>query len=261
MPTQCDNPWRIDVRNCETRLTAGFLFALAMSATPALAQDPAAPGAQGAAGGPFTRDFMLEACDFSSQGANPYFSLEPGYRLVLEGRDEGQDVVLAITVTDRTRRINDVETRVVVERESKDGELFEVAKNYFAICKQTNSVVYFGEDVDFYENGKIVSHEGSWRADIGDAKPGLIMPGTILLGARYFQELAPRIALDRAEVLSLEATIKTPFASFEHVLRTEETTLLEPGLKEFKFYAPGVGLIKDGPLLLVQAGFTAGDVE
>ena len=40
------------------------------------------------------------------------------------------------------------------------------------------------------EDGRIVSHEGAWRAGVDGAQPGLIMPGTFLLGSRYFQEIA-----------------------------------------------------------------------
>src|SRR5437762_8506857 len=42
----------------------------------------------------------------------------------------------------------------------------------FALCKRTNSVYYFGEDVDIYKNGKIVGHEGSWLSGEKGAKFG-----------------------------------------------------------------------------------------
>ena len=235
-----------------TCATLRLVLALAV-ASPALAQVPAENAVPERK--PFTRDFMLENCDFASRGANPFFILEPGYRLILEGTEDGEQIGLVITVLDRTRQIGDVETRVVVERETVDGELVEVSRNYFAICRQTNSVVYFGEDVDIYEDGQIVSHEGAWRAGIDGAKPGLIMPGTLLLGARYFQEIAPGTALDRAEILSLDAVVKTPIGTFKNCLKTEETTPLEPGDREFKLYAPGVGLLQDGSAQLVQALF------
>jgi hypothetical protein len=44
----------------------------------------------------------------------------------------------------------------------------------------------------------------------------------------------------------------TPAGTFKQVLRTEETTPLEPGEKEYKLYAPGVGLIQDNTLKLVR---------
>lgn len=201
----------------------------------------------------YTRSFMLERCrGFSSTGRNPFFRLEPGYQLVLAGEEEGVAKRLVVTVLNRTRMVDGVETRVVEERETEDGELVEVSRNYFAICNRTNSVIYFGEKVDIYEDGVIVGHEGEWLAGEDGARPGIIMPGTVLLGARYFQEVAPGVALDRAEIVSLTATVQTPAGRFTRCLRTRETTPLEPGEVEFKSYAPGIGLIQDGVLRLVR---------
>ena len=200
----------------------------------------------------FTQQFFTERCNFSSTGRNPYFILEPGYELVLEGDDEGEEVRVVITVLDETKVVNGVETRVVRERETIDGELVEISRNYFAICRPSNSVFYFGEDVNIYENDVIVSHEGAWLAGVNEAREGMIMPGTVLIGARYFQEIAPEIALDRAEVVKLDATVETPFRTFTNALFTRETTPLEPGSTSLKYYAPGIGLIKDGAVELVR---------
>jgi hypothetical protein len=200
----------------------------------------------------FTDTFGIESCQFTSVGRNPFFILEPGHQLVLEGVDDGDEVRLVITVLDETKAIQGVETRVVEERESENGELVEVSRNYFAICTGTNSVFYFGEDVDIYRNGRIVSHAGAWQAGVNGARPGIIMPGTILLGARYFQEIAPQLAMDRAEIESLTRVLRTPAGEFTNVLETEETTPLEPDAEESKFYMAGIGLIKDGSLELVR---------
>jgi hypothetical protein len=72
--------------------------------------------------------------------------------------------------------------------------------------------------------------------------------------AKYHQEIAPGVALDRAEVVSLTETIRTPAGEFKNCLKTEETTPLEPGVREFKYYARGVGLVQDGALKLVRYG-------
>ena len=145
---------------------------------------------------------------------------------------------LVITVLDETIEINGVQTRVVRERETANGELVEGSRNYFAICKPTNSVFYFGEDVNIYEDGQIVSHEGAWRAGENDAQAGIIMPGTLLIGARYFQEIAPDVAMDRAEILKVDAEISTPFDDFTGCLQTRETTPLEPSASEIKLMLP-----------------------
>ncbi len=205
----------------------------------------------------FTTDFRLEDCTFSSVGQNPYFILEPaGYQLILEGEEEGELIHVEITVLNETEDIflediGVVTTRVVEEREWIDGELAEVSRNFFAICTETNSVFYFGEDVDIYEGGEIVSHEGAWRAGVDGAMPGLIMPGTFLLGSRYFQEIAQGVAMDRAEHIKMGQTVETPAGTFEHCVKVFETTPLEPGAKGIKIYAPGVGLIVDETLELV----------
>jgi hypothetical protein len=203
----------------------------------------------------FTEEFFLEDCSFSTTGSNRYFVLEPGYRLLLTGEDEGAEVELEITVLDKTKKVDGVTTRVVEERESEDGELVEVSRNYFAICEETNSVFYFGEEVDFYENGKIASHEGSWLAGKKGAKAGLIMPGLVLINSKYMQEVAPGVAMDRARILSIDEELRTPAGRFDGVLKTWETTPLEPGVNEFKFYAPGIGLIQDKELRLEEHGF------
>lgn len=204
----------------------------------------------------WTEVFNLEKCSLSSTGRNDYFILEPGYKLTLEGVEDKDTIRLEVTVLDQTRMIGNVETRVVEERETVNGGLIEISRNYFAICKQTNSVFYFGEETDIYEKGEVVSHAGAWRADSGNARAGLMMPGIVLLGARYYQEIAPGVAMDRAEVVSTNESMATPAGTFESCLETEETTPLEPEEKEYKYYAPGIGLIKDEELLLTKYGFT-----
>jgi hypothetical protein len=206
---------------------------------------------------PFTDDFGEESCTFATTGRNPYFILQPGYELVLEGEEDGDLVQVVITVLDETKVINGIETRVVRERETANGELVEISKNYFAICKRTNSVFYFGEDVNIYEDGEIVSHDGAWRAGVNGARAGIIMPGTILIGARYFNEIAPGVALDRAEIIRLNSTVATPFDTFTNVLFIRETTPLEPGVS-LKYYVPGIGLIKDGPAELIRINTSTG---
>jgi hypothetical protein len=159
-----------------------------------------------------------------------------------------------ITVLTETKRVDGVETRVVEERETNNGAPVEVSRNYFAISKRTNAVFYFGEDVDMYKDGKVVNHEGSWLAGVNGARFGLMMPGLPLMRARYQQEVAPPVAMDRAEIVSLTESLRTPAGSFTDVVKIEETTPLEPGTKEYKFFARGVGLLQDGSLKLTRYG-------
>lgn len=198
----------------------------------------------------WTTDFSMDKEELTHTGRNPYFILEAGYTLVLaDGKEE-----LTITVLDEIKKVDGVETRIVEERETKDGKLVEISRNYFAISKRTNSVYYFGEEVDIYKNDKIVSHEGAWLSGVNGAKFGLMMPGLPLLKAKFFQEIAPAVAMDRAEIVSMTETLKTPAGEYKNCLKIEETTPLEAGVKEYKYYAPGIGIVQDGSLKLIRYG-------
>jgi hypothetical protein len=80
------------------------------------------------------------------------------------------------------------------------------------------------------------------------------MPGVPLPGSKYYQEIAPGIAMDRAEIVSTSETLETPMGALRDLLKVEETTPLEPGVKEYKYYARGIGLVLDGSLKLVRYG-------
>ncbi len=195
----------------------------------------------------WTDSFHQENCTFSSVGRNRFFILEPGHQLTLESSEEK----VVITVLDKTKKIGDVITRIVEEREEVDGKLKEISRNFFAICKEHGDVFYFGEEVDIYKDGKIVRHSGQWRAEEKDSRAGIIMPGTVLLGARHYQEISPN-AMDRAEILRDDVTMKTPAGTFRNCLKVEETSGIDTGELYYKTYAPGVGLIQDEDLILTK---------
>jgi len=196
-------------------------------------------------------EFGISDCTLVTTGQNPFFILEPGFQLVLEGGGTR----LMITVLDETMVVDGVETRVVEEREWKNDELIEVSQNMFAMCEETQDVFYFGEFVDMYSNGELTSHSGQWFAGEEDARAGMIMPGNPIVGMRYYQEIAPGVAMDRAEILSIDTVLKTPAGEFEDCLETAEGTALNLLEREIKIYAPGIGLIQDANLLLTEYGF------
>jgi hypothetical protein len=210
-----------------------------------------AAGAAQPMGYAWQEEFNLAGCTMTTTGRSPYFVLMPGFQLVLEGGDTR----LAVTVLDETKTLDGVLTRVVEEREWKNGRLYEVSRNYFAMCEQTKDVYYFGEDVDYYENGKVVKHDGTWHAGVNGNRPGLIMPGNPKVGMRYYQEIAPLVAMDRAEVVSITETCVTPAGTFSGCLKVKETSAIEFWAKEYKYHAPGIGLIRDEDLELVRYGF------
>jgi hypothetical protein len=192
--------------------------------------------------------FSVDRKTLGVQGANPYLRLTPGYRLTYK---KGSDTD-TITVLAETRKIDGVETRVVEDREMKNGKLVEVTRDYYAVDSRTNDVYYFGEDVDAYRNGKIVNHQGSWLSGVNGARFGLMMPAAPRKGQRFYQEHAPGTGMDRTEILAVDEKVTTPAGTFDHCVHVVETSPIEQGLHDHKWYAPGVGQVRDGSMPLVE---------
>jgi hypothetical protein len=214
-------------------------LAVAASAAFLVAQTPARAD--------FRTTFPVDKARLSDSGRGAYFILEPGHRLHFQS---GADT-LVISVFDETKLVDGVTTRVVEERETAGGQLVEVSRNYFAIDRTTGDAYYFGEDVDEYTNGKVTGHRGSWLSGVGGARFGLMVPGAPKPGDRYYQEFAPTVAMDRAEVVAVTGRLTVPAGAYESCLHTKESSALERG-SEDKWYAPGVGLIKDAEFVLVK---------
>ncbi len=68
--------------------------------------------------------------------------------MVLEGDEDGVEIEVIVSVLDETEMVDGVLTRVVEERESEDGELVEVSRNFWALCTETGDIFYFGEGVE-----------------------------------------------------------------------------------------------------------------
>jgi hypothetical protein len=195
---------------------------------------------------------------------NPYFPLTPGTVFSFRGLNpegEGEIESNDVLVTDATREIASVTATVVRDTSYLDGVLSEDTFDWYA-QDQAGNVWYLGEltfAYEFTEEGAQTDSEGSWEAGVevdpdGQpgvvAAPGLIMPSPEQLqaflasGEAFFQEFAPGVAEDQAQVTSLGETVTVNGVAFTDVLRTLETTALEPDVADFKFYAPGVGQIR-----------------
>jgi hypothetical protein len=191
---------------------------------------------------------------FSLANTNPFFPIDVGRQLILTGEEEGEAVVLQVTVLDRTRTIAGVTTRVVEEREFRDGELAEVTWNYHVRASDGTNC-YYGEDVDIYEEGGI-SHEGAWCADQPGRQAGIFMPAEPKPGMKYQNEVAPGVAEDEAKIVGI-GPVTVPFGRFTNTIRIREFDPLS-GDKDRKVHAAGVGIIIDGVLSLTEIHQTAG---
>jgi hypothetical protein len=192
--------------------------------------------------------FPVDLATLTDQGESAYFVLKPGFQATFTNA-RGR---LVVTVLNDTENVGGAHTRVVEEREWKGTELVEVSRNFFAMDPKTGDVYYFGEDVDTYRHGKVANHEGSWRHGRDGATFGLMMPGRPAVGMKFYQEQAKGTAMDRAEIVSVSETLTTPAGRFDRCVKTRETTPLEPLSREYKLYAPGVGLVQDGDFILMS---------
>jgi hypothetical protein len=191
--------------------------------------------------------FDVNKSNLGPTGTNPYITMQPGRVLKLK---HGNDT-LTVTILPETQPIDGVTAGILEERETKNGKLVEVSRNFMATDKSTGDVYYFGEDVDNYKNGRVVDHGSAWRAGVAGARFGLMIPAKPIVGQKFYQEIAPKVAMDRVEVVSIDETVKTPAGVFEHCVHLRETTPLERDVSH-KFYAPGIGMIKDDEFELAE---------
>ena len=182
----------------------------------------------------------FDPANFTTEIDNPFMPLDGGTTLIYKSPDGS--TVDTFQVTERTKVVDGVRCVVVHDTTRVDGQLEEDTLDYFAQDKQGN-VWYFGEDTKQIENGHVVGTEGSFRSGVDGARAGIIMEAHPKVGDSYQQEAAPGVAEDQALVLSLNASAKVPFGSFNHLLLTKETTPLEPTALENKYYKAGIGVV------------------
>jgi hypothetical protein len=173
---------------------------------------------------------------------NPFFPLAVGsVRTYEKMTDEGLEQVV-VEVTADTKVILGVTCVVVRDTVTLDGEVIEDTFDWFAQDMDGN-VWYLGEDSKEYEDGMVVSTEGSWEAGVDGALAGIIMWGAPVVGTTYRQEFYEGEAEDMGTVIALDAMVTVPWGAFAGCLETEDFTPLEPGHVEAKYYAPGIGLV------------------
>ena len=184
----------------------------------------------------------IDPSRFSAEIDNPYWPMAPGTVWIYRAGEQRVEV----RVTNRTRSVMGVETRVVHDVVTENGVPVEDTFDWYAQDDDGN-VWYFGEQTTEFEDGKPAGHAGAWEAGVDGALPGVVVPAEPEVGMSYRQEYDAGEAEDRATVLSVDATASVPYGEFTEALQTEDTTPLEPGIVEHKFYARDVG-----PVLAVK---------
>ena len=186
----------------------------------------------------------LEPADFVEEIDNPYMPLVPGSRWIYEGDSDGRPERIEVVVTDQRRAIDGIVATVVRDSVYIDDELVEDTYDWFAQDRHGN-VWYLGEDSNDYEDGVNVSREGSWEHGTDGAQGGIVMLAEPTDGEAYRQEFLPGEAEDLGEVLRTGESVSTPVGDHEDVVVTEDWNPLEPEVIENKWYAPGIGKVRE----------------
>ncbi len=226
----------------------------------------------------------FDAANFAAGQPNPYFPLDVGTTytmfgtltetgLAAEAEADAEEAAAGDTAADDATEadaeaaaaipdeqgimtvigagpmILDVQTTAVLDEAFKDGLIIERTLDYFATDADGN-LWYFGEDVTNYRYDNEdrltgTDTDSTWRAGVNAAVPGISIPANPTVGLSLFQEQAPAEgAMDYFEVVAVDLTITGPAGEFTGVFQTFESNAAEPGSGEFKFWAPGQGMIR-----------------
>ena len=180
---------------------------------------------------------------------NPLLPITQSRRCELRGEEGGDRIRIIRTLLTRTEPFtvggNTVEAAVVEDREYENGELVERVLDYFA-QGDDGTVYYLGKEVDNYEGGKVVNHEGRFRYGGDGDTLGVAMPSDPQVGDRWQPEVAGGEALRRSRMVERTQRVEIRRQTYSDVIRVRE---VEPPSKEaeFKLYAIGTGLVQELP--------------
>jgi hypothetical protein len=198
------------------------------------------------------KDFDRNNFSRSTTIDNRWTPLTPGMQFTFEGRaNRGKGRLphrVVFTVTDLSKVIDGVRTRVLWDQDINAGELAETELAFWAQDDDGN-VWLLGEYPEEWENGKFSDAPDVWFSGVDGAKAGVMMRADPRLGtSSYRQGYAPKIEFqDRARVYQMGQRTCVPVGCYDDVLVTDEWNAVEPGdAHQRKFYAPGVGNVRVG---------------
>jgi hypothetical protein len=172
---------------------------------------------------------------------NPLFPISKQDSVLMVGHVDGKPFRTEVTLLPETRIVEWqgqlIETLVSQYMAYLDGRIQEVAYDLYAQADD-GSVWYFGEDVADFEDGAIVTKEGTWMVG-KDGPAAMIMPADPKVGDAYRTENTPGIAFEEVTVKAVGKTLDGPLGPVKGGLLAEELHM--DGKTEGKTFAPGYG--------------------
>jgi hypothetical protein len=188
---------------------------------------------------------------------NSWFPLARGSIYVYEGQKDGKAARDVMTVTRKVKTITGIRAAAINDRLFLNGQLAERTTDWYAQDKR-GTVWYLGEKTaELNAAGKVTSTEGSFLNGRDGARGGIFMPAHPAIGQSFQQEAFKGEAEDRFRILDLAGTVTTPAVSSTNAMLTEETTPLEPGVVDHKYYVQGIGTVSEQQV----AGAAPGQAE
>lgn len=181
---------------------------------------------------------------------NRYYPLTPGLQFTLSGTTSAGTHTVVFTVTDLTKVIDGVTTRVLWDQDFQDGELAE-SELAFQAQDNAGNVWVLGEYPEEYEAGQFTGAPFTWMNGIDHANAGVLVPGEPMLDkAAFLEGKSPSIDFwDCGQVNALGQMVSVPTGEYKNVLVINEWAPLEHSSAiQQKFYAPGVGVAQIGAI-------------
>lgn len=181
---------------------------------------------------------------------NLYHPLKPGLQWVYGGSTEvGSRKVpheIIGTMTDVIRMIDGVPTIALLDVEMDSGEISQISIDYLALDKFGN-VWILGGYAEEFEGGSYTNLDTAWLGQGKGAELGILAPAVVDLNTpRWFIGKAPGEASSVGEPVEIGVTQCVTFDCFDNVrvVREGEVGAVD---NEFKYYAPGVGVVYNVP--------------
>ena len=182
---------------------------------------------------------------------NAFQPLKPGIQWVrggttLVGNREVPHSVIS-TMTDVIRMIEGVRTVAMFEESTDSGEVAQVGIDYLALDKDRN-VWILGGYTEEYEGGQYTTTEDAWLGTSDGSTIGILAPAEVTAGTAVWciggapgddPSVGAPVAIGRRECVA--------FGCYDDVRVVQEGDAGAPD-NEHKYYASGVGVIRNVPL-------------